>query len=476
MTAPGGLDPRVDSTTLANGLAVTTVALPHLHTAVCALFVKVGARFESPADNGLSHFVEHMLFRGTERYPSSLALNTAVEQLGSTLHAETGRDYTLLQLALEPSALPAALELFGELLARPRFTDIELERALILEEINEDYDERGTEINVDDIARGLMFADHPLGQRIIGPRENVERFTLADVRRHFARFYGARNAKLCIAGPVDHATVVTLAERALGDWPTGTAAEVIAAPNEPTSEPRLRHVEDAGSQTSLAVLFRGIPELDPGYIGFAALLRILDDGMSTRLHYTLADQKGLAYSIHAAIEPLADAALFEVVGATANAKVPMLMRELLGLLDGLRRGDITDDEIAKARVRYRYETIASLDDPSAMVGWFGGTALYYPPPQLSARLAAMSAVTRDDLVAVARRVFQPEQLAVASVGHLSRLRQRELKDSVLEWAETVAGSGRRPTSRAGRDRAAAGRAAFAARVRRQSSRASRSRG
>ena len=98
------LDPAVETTTLANGLAVTTVALPHLHTAVCALFVKVGARFETAEDNGLSHFVEHMLFRGTERYPTSLALNTAVERLGSTLHAETGRDYTLFQLALEPGA------------------------------------------------------------------------------------------------------------------------------------------------------------------------------------------------------------------------------------------------------------------------------------------------------------------------------------------------------------------------------------
>src|SRR5512143_2255584 len=119
------LDPEVETTTLDNGLAVTTVALPHLHTAVCALFIKVGARFELPEDNGLSHFTEHMLFRGTERYPTSLALNTAVEQLGSTLHAETGRDYSLYQLALEPELAGDAIGVLGELLARPRFDDIE---------------------------------------------------------------------------------------------------------------------------------------------------------------------------------------------------------------------------------------------------------------------------------------------------------------------------------------------------------------
>ena len=428
----GGLDPRVDTTTLDNGLAVTTVELPHLHTAVVAMFVKVGARFESPADNGLSHFVEHMLFRGTERYPSSLALNTAVEQLGSTLHAETGRDYTLFQLALEPAHVPAAIALIGELLGRPRFDDIELERALILEEINEDYDEQGVEINADDIARGLAFEDHPLGQRIIGPRSNVERFAAADVRRHFTTFYGAKNAKLCVAGPVEHGAVVAAAERALANMAAGSSAIVPPAPPS-AAGPRLRHVPDAGSQTSLSVLFRAVPELDPAYCALIAMLRVLDDGMSTRLHYTLADQKGLAYSIHAAIEPLADAALFEIAGATANAKVPQLVRELLVLLDGLRHGQVTDDELAKARVRYRYETLASIDDAAAMAGWYGGTALYYPPPALSERLATMAAVTVDDVVRVAERVLIPAHLVLAAVGTLSKARLGELRETITDW-------------------------------------------
>jgi predicted Zn-dependent peptidase len=426
------VDPRVETTTLDNGLAVTTVALPHLHTAVCALFIKVGSRFETPADNGLSHFVEHMLFRGTEAHPTSLALNTAVERIGSTLHAETGRDYTLFQLALEPEYLAQGICLLGELLGQPRFSDIELERELILEEINEDYDEQGVEINADDIARGLVFDDHPLGQRIIGPRGNVERFALADVHRHFAAFYGARNANLCIAGPVEHGRVVEQAARALAAMPAGQRVTVPPAPST-LAGPRLEHVKDAGSQTSLSIVFRAVPELDPAYVALIALLRVLDDGMSTRLHYTLADQKGLAYAIHAAIEPLADTALFEIAGATANAKVPSLVRELLLLLDGLRRGEVTQDELAKARVRYRYETLASIDDASAMAGWFGGTALYYPPPTLSERLAQMAAVTIDDVVRVAGQVLAPGNLAIAAVGSLSRARLGDLRETVTSW-------------------------------------------
>jgi len=426
------LDPAVQTTTLDNGLAVTTVALPHLHTAVCGLFVKVGSRFETPTDNGLSHFVEHMLFRGTERYPTSLALNSAIERLGSTLDAQTGRDLTLLQLALEPSHVPAAIELLGELMGRPRFSEIELERALILEEINEDYDEHGVEINAEDIARGIVFDDHPLGQRIIGPRGNVERFTTDDVRRHFSMFYGAANATLCVAGPVEHGRIVEHAARALAVLPRGTRAEAPAAP-PPAVGPLLEHVKDTGSQTTLSVVFRGMPELDPAYPALIALLRVLDDGMSTRLHYTLADQKGLAYSIHAAIEPLADTTLFEVAGATANTKVPSLVREILTLLDGLRRGEVTADELAKARVRYRYETLASIDDAATMASWFGGTALYYRPPGLTERLTQMDQVTIEDVVRVAEQVLVPSRLVLAAVGSLSKAKVGELRQAVTEW-------------------------------------------
>lgn len=425
------VDPPVATTVLANGLRVTTVELPHLHTAVVAAFIKVGSRFERPDDSGLSHFVEHMLFRGTERYPTSLALNTAIERLGSTLHAETGRDYTLLTMGFLPEQVPAGIELLGELLGSPRFGDIELERALVLEEMSEDYDEDDVEINVDDIARGLAFGDHPLGQRIIGPRANVEAFSPADVRRHFETFYGAANTILCVAGPVEHGPIVEAARRLEG-LPRGAVAMPRPAP-PPPGPARWRHVQDSGAQTSLAILFRGVPELDPRYPAFVALLRALDDGMSTRLHYQLADQKGLAYSIGAGIEPLADTALFEITSATANAKLPRLVGEILELVGGLRADRITDDEMAKIRTRYRYETVASIDDPAAMAGWFGGTALYYPPPALSERLAAIDRVTPDDLVDTARQVIVPDGLVLAAVGALSKARVGELREVITGW-------------------------------------------
>src|SRR5207248_5592224 len=127
---------------LANGLRLVTVELPHLHTAALVVYAKVGSRYETPADNGLSHFLEHMLFRGTERHPSSYALNYAIEDLGGTLYAETGRDYSLYQISVNPELVGQGIALLADIFAAPAFTQIELEREIVLEEINEDLDEK----------------------------------------------------------------------------------------------------------------------------------------------------------------------------------------------------------------------------------------------------------------------------------------------------------------------------------------------
>ncbi|GAB4520933.1 MAG: pitrilysin family protein [Haliangiales bacterium] len=426
------MNPNVKTTTLGNGLRVVTAALPHLHTATLAMFIKVGSRFETSIDNGLSHFVEHMLFRGTAAYESSRALNLAVEKLGSALHAETGRDLSLFSTTLEPSLVGPGLALFGEIFGRPRFADIELERRLILEEINEDYDEDGMEINGDDIARGLVFGDHPLGQRVIGSRENVRRFSDEDVRRHFERHYCAANMLVIAAGPVEHEQVAADAERHLGHLPRGAAISVTAAlPDQDRA--RYKHVRDSGAQASLHIVFHAIPDMDPHYMASAALLRAIDDGMSTPLHYELCDQKGLAYSIQASIEPLADTALLDISGATAPAKMEALVGDTLALLGRFRTELVEDDELARIQRRYRLDLLAAIDDGYAVANWYGGTALYYDPPSLEQRAEQMAALTPEDLRAAAREIIRPDRLTVVVVGHLSRSRRHQVREVVTKW-------------------------------------------
>jgi predicted Zn-dependent peptidase len=423
---------RTRTTVLPNRLRVVTVSLPHLHTASLVLYVKVGSRLESPDDNGLSHFVEHMLFRGTERHPTSYDINFAFESLGGTLYAETGRDYSLFQVTLVPGLLDGGIELFGELFAQPLFADLELERELILEELTEDYDERGNEVNSADIARGLLFQDHPLAQRIIGPPANVRRFTDGDVRRHFARYYCAANAILVAAGPVEHEAVADAAARYLAALPDGEAALAEPARSDQRGA-RFLHVPDSGAQSSLEVLWRGVPELDDDYMATVALVRALDDGMSTRLHYRLCDQLGLAYSLQAAIEPLHDVTVLEVSGATANAKVPELVARLLELADELRKTGIDEAELVKVKRRFRYDLLSSIDDANAMAGWFGGTALYYPPTTLEERATRMDRVTVADVRRAAERALSPDNLAVVVVGSLTKARLAEVRSAVTGY-------------------------------------------
>jgi predicted Zn-dependent peptidase len=420
------------ATRLDGGLRVVTVELPHLHTATLVLYVKIGSRLESPEDNGLSHFVEHMLYRGTARHATSFDLNLAFESLGGTLYAETGRDYSLYQVTLVPELIEQGMELYGELFGRPRFADLELERKLVLEEMNEDYDERGIEINPSDLARGLLFDGHPLGQRIIGSRENVERFTEEDVRRHFGRYYVTENAILTVAGPVHHDEVARSAARHLGHLPRGEEAVPEPATKRQTAA-QVKHVTDSGAQSEIELLWRGVGENDPDYMAAVALVRTLDDGMSTRLHYQLCDQLGLAYSLSAGLEPLHDVTLIEVSGATANAKVPELCQKLLEMFARYRDEEVSAAELDKARRRYRYDLLASIDDANAMAGWFGGTALYYPPPSLEERIASMDAVTPADIQRAARRMLTADNLTLVVVGSLSRARLAEVKSAVAAF-------------------------------------------
>lgn len=426
-------DPPVQLHAYPNGLQVVLVELAHLHTTTAALFIKVGSRFERPHENGLSHFVEHMLFRGTARYASSLLLSSAVERLGSMLHAETGRDYTMFQMGLPPEHLAEGLGILADLIGAPRFEDIDLERELVLEELTEDYNDDGAEINADDLARGILFGDHPLGQRIIGTRANVERFTRAEVVDYFRRYYGAANSILCVAGPHGMAEVLAAAAP-LADVPGGEVARVLGVvPEHLVTAPQTLFVDDAGSQTTMSMVLQGYAETSPAYLPMVGLLRCLDDGMSTRLHYQLCDQKGLAYAINAGIDALTDVSLFEISGATAHHKVGALITELLGLLTSLREHPVSDQELDRIRNRYRYELLASIDDGAAMASWFGGTRLYATPPSLGSRLTAIEQLTAAQIQQVAREVLRPDRLAAAFVGKVTEKRQREIEAAFATW-------------------------------------------
>ncbi|HEX6835419.1 MAG TPA: pitrilysin family protein [Polyangia bacterium] len=417
---------------LPNGLTVVTVELPHLHSVSVVMYARVGSRYETVEDNGLSHFLEHMLFRGTMRLPDAYALNHSIEALGGTLYAETGRDYSLYQISLHPETLQPGLELFGEIFAQPAFADVHVERRIVLEEMHEDHDEDGRLVNIDDLARLAVWPDHPLGYRITGPYENVERFDDADVRRHFASHYGARNMVLTVSGNVKRDDVIGTLHRAFGPLAEGRALEV-AAPPETQDAPRFLYVPREGSQTNVQILFRAFPETDPDFPALIALGRIVDDGMSTRLHTRVVDELGLAYYCSASLEPFVDAGLYEIDGACVHGHVPALVREGIAVLTRLRDTPPLQEELDKAQRRYRWDLEASFDDPDAMAGWWGGTELFFGPLTVEAKVERVKKVTPEAVQRVAQRLLRPERLTVACVGMLTKKLEREVRGIVEKF-------------------------------------------
>lgn len=411
---------------LPNGLTVVTVELPHLHSVSLVMYARVGSRYESRDDNGLSHFLEHMLFRGTERLPDAYAVSAAIEALGGTLYAETGRDYSLYQIALHPETLRPGLELFAEIFAQPAFADVEVERRIVLEEMHEDHDDKGRLVNIDDLARLAVWPDHPLGYRITGPYENVERFSAADVRRHFAAHYGARNMVLAISGAVRRDDIADLVARTMGALPSGRACAVTPPPDGQTA-PELVYARRTGAQTNVQVLFRAFAETDDDFAALIALGRVVDDGMSTRLHRRVVDELGLAYYVSGALEPFVDAGLYEIDGACVHRHAPALVREAIAVLKRLRDEPPTAAELDKAKRRYRWDLEASCDDPDAMAGWLGGTELFHGPRSLDEKVARVQAVTPDAVQRVAARVCRRDRLTVACVGMLTKRQLDEIR-------------------------------------------------
>jgi predicted Zn-dependent peptidase len=423
---------RVDRAMLPNGLRLLTIQTPHLHSATVCLYVRAGSRYERPETNGLSHFVEHMLFRGSARYPSSFALNLAIEELGGTLYAETGRDYSLYQITLHPRLVPRGLEILGDLFAAPVFRDIDLERKIIVEEILEDLDDRGRNVNLDDQSRKLAWDSHPLGFPITGPLRNVRRFSVRDVRTHFRRFYGAANMVLAVAGPVARDTVRRQARAAFANVPRGTRRRALA-PRPAGPGPRFRAVHNESAQSQVHILFHALPETDPDYMALRALVRVLDDGMSTRLHYQICDQKGLAYSVAGTLHSYHDTALLEIDAACAHAKLPALVGESLALLGRFREELVGEDELEKAKRRFVGDLESSYDDLDGLCGWFGGTELYGKADAQEKRARALARVRPAHVRDVARRVLRPEALSVTAVGLLGHTLARKVEKIVSDF-------------------------------------------
>ncbi len=335
--------------TLANGVRVLTLRQPHLATATACVFLASGSAHERPAESGISHFVEHMLFKGTSRRDAA-QINLDAERLGAEVNAHTDKDHTALHMRGLAADAQSLVQQLAELLCDSRFPaeELERERAVLLQEHAEDMDDPvGAGFRLFDRA---CFGRHPAAQPVIGPRANVQRFTRQQLLQWVQRQVSGHNVVLGVAGPLDPARMLAAADAALGALPAGTPHTVAV----PAYEGGISSQRSDGSSQTHLVLGFGLPPLAQEDVGSTVAAAVLGEGMSSPLLQALRERQGLAYHAAASADVLAVCGQFVVEASTAPESFEQALGEVAGLLARLaERVEAVDLERARQQLVVR---------------------------------------------------------------------------------------------------------------------------
>lgn len=319
------------------------------------------------------------------------------------------------------------------MLSEPAFLDIDIERGIVLEEILEDVDDEGRQIDADNISRALIYPDHALGFTITGEASHVRALTEPTLRRHHVRHYTADNAVLCFSGAVNESLAYELAERHFGHLPRGERIEA-AAPVHAQKTARLEIVENVSSQTDLRVCLRAFAETDPRRPALDMLMRIVDDGMSTRLYHRLCDARGLCYDVSAGYDGYEDDGIIDVAAGVAHKRASLVTREILAMFEELGREGPAADELEKARRRSAWDAVGLADSAEEASSFYAAGLLFGRDTTPEEHIAQLARVTASDIRDVAHTLAQPERLNVVAVGLLEDGEDDRLRAVVHDWA------------------------------------------
>lgn len=401
--AVGAVIADVRITRLDSGLTVATERVPGARSVATGVWVGVGARDE-PADlSGVSHFLEHLLFKGTEQR-SARDISAAIERVGGDMNAFTSKEYTSYYCRLPGEHLTLGLEVLGDVLSRPalRDSDVETERDVILEELLMD-DDSPEDVVHRDLAEAL-FAGHPLGRETAGERTTVEAIAADDVRAFFAEWYRARNMVVAIAGPGSHDDVLGEVQRAFAGIGDGGEAPARRGPEACDATDHVR--ADDTEQAHFTVGYRAVCRTDERREALDVLNHALGGGTASRLFDEVRERRGLAYSVYSAASAYADAGALSVYAGTAPQHLPTVREVIDRELASIAAHGVTADELDIAVGYLCGAFVMGLEDTGARMGRLGGLlATTGGVRPVDEQLARWRAVTLDDVAAVAADVL-----------------------------------------------------------------------
>lgn len=382
---------------------------------VLALFA-TGSKYETKEINGLSHFLEHMMFKGTKKRPTPLAISEELDRVGGFYNAFTSHEETGYWVKVPHSHLDLALDVVSDMLVNSKFDEKEMnkERTVIMEEMNMVRDNPRN--YVWDLLYQLMYGDQPAGWDIIGTKEIISKVLREKLLKYYKMQYGAENMILVVAGKFDQKTILSKIEKyfkKLNLQKPHSKPRVVESQRHPEI---LSHFKET-DQTHLCLSFRAFDIFDERKYALAVLSLILGEGMSSRLFTRIREKQGLVYTIHSTAQMASDCGFLAIYAGVGHNKVQKALEETLDEIKKIKERGVTPRELKKAKENYKGRTLIGLETSDEWASFVGGQEIIarkiLTPEDI---LKKINKVTNKDIIAVAEDIFQNEKMNLALIG------------------------------------------------------------
>ena len=407
-------------TTLDSGLRVITATMPHTRSVSICIFIGVGSRYEADDKAGVSHFIEHLVFRGTHKRQTAREISEAIEGVGGILNGGTDRETTVYWCKVAQHHFSLTLDVLTDMLLHSRFEpqDMEKERQVIIEEINMSYDSPSQRVGL--LIDELLWPNHPLGRDVAGSRKSVAAITRDDVLDYLKGQYLPSNTVVSVAGNIRHQKAIAAVRQFMGDWTSHEQRSGYTAYREQPAE-RLRVEKRDIEQAHLCLALPGLSLFHPKRFTLDLLNVILGEGMSSRLFCEIRDRLGLAYSINSFVEHLYDTGSIIIYAGVEPKNLQLAIRVILEQLSLLKEAMVPESELSKAKELAKGRLLLRMEDSRNVAGWMGGqeilTGRILSVDQV---LSIVDAITADDIRELAQKLMVASQLRLAVVGPVAK--------------------------------------------------------
>jgi len=414
VTPPESRD--IQNTTLANGVRVITEQMVHVRSVSLGVWITTGSRCEAPDENGISHFIEHMVFKGT-KHRSAEDIARSVDSIGGGLDAFTAKELVSYNTKVLDEHLPLAFDVLSDMVLNPLFRkeDIEKEKGVILEELKMDVD--NPEYLLHEIFSSNFYKDHPLGKPIIGTKDTVKKFHRAMIHDYYSRYYSPSNIVITAAGNLNHERLVDLAREHFEDLRVSGALPPAKVP-----VPHARLVFKNKTSLEQTHLYMGVPAYPfPHELRFSCyvLNTVLGGGMSSRLFQNIREKQGLAYSVYSDLSMYRDTGCMAIYAGTSIESAGKVVECIVKELREIKENLVPAEELRRAKDHLKGSFMLGLESTSSRMSNLARQEIYFKRFfTLDEMIQSIEDVSADQVQKIAREFFNPKNITLAMLGNL----------------------------------------------------------